>query len=86
VSDRTSPFDVLRKANDRGEIGYAYGGKNEDLPAVQECVSLGYIKWVADASPGFDAKFYGQRRDLFAITDKGRKALADYLRNNPEST
>lgn len=69
-------FDLLRKANDRGEIGYVWGGDNIDLPAVRECEGRGWITYHRDASPGIGAKYYGQRRDIYLITDAGRKALA----------
>lgn len=71
-----SPLDVLRKANKHGEIGYAYGGGDTDLAAVRECERRGWIVYVTDVSPGPNSPYYGQKRELYRLTDAGRAALS----------
>jgi hypothetical protein len=70
--------DVLEKANDKGEIGYAHGGDGGDWPAVQECLDQGWIKYSHDASVGgrFDImRGPFQRRDIYVLTALGRERL-----------
>lgn len=66
-------IDVLRKANERGEIGYAFGGKNEELPYVRECERRGWIAFSHDATPGIGSAYEGQKRNIYLLTTKGRK-------------
>lgn len=68
-----SVLDVLRLANDRGEIGYAYGGDDVDLVHVMTASRLGLIYYSHDASVGLGGKYAGQRRGIYKITDKGRE-------------
>lgn len=74
-------IEVLRKANNKGEIGYAPGGDHGDLPAIQECLSLGWIRYSHDASVGgrhSDRPY--QRRDIYILTEKGRQQLNPHSR------
>lgn len=64
---------TLRKANSRGHLGYAYGNGDEDLPIVHELLRRGLIVFWRDASPGPLDGQYGQKRDLYKLTNKGQR-------------
>lgn len=66
---------ILGKANDHGEIGYAYGGRNEDWSLVQDCLDSGLIVYERDASIGGLGDLEGrpyQRRTIYRLTEAGR--------------
>ena len=79
-------LDILRMANDRGEIGYAWPRegdtptKESELPLLHEAERLGYIRWKRDASVGrgsrdtWDTRPY-QRRDVYELTPAGQQFL-----------
>lgn len=69
---------LLSLANDKGEIGYAYGEGNIDLPTVEEAEAKGFIRYAWDASRS--RLLYGekaQQRTIYAITQAGRDFLAE---------
>ncbi len=64
---------LLALANPKGEIGYAYGGANEDLQTVEKARDLGLIRYGYDASQ--DRMIYGkdaQQRSVYFITEAGK--------------
>lgn len=75
---------ILMKTNDRGEIGYAWGGDNADLPLVKECEGRRLIVYSHDASVGYPSSdivgWLGgktpQRRDIYKLTERGREMVA----------
>jgi hypothetical protein len=72
-------LDVLRKANERGEVGYADpltpDDGNTDWLALQECIDKGWLIWSYDASPDIFSKYHGQKRTVYRLTAAGRAAL-----------
>lgn len=56
-----------------GELGYAWGGKDTDRPLIDLMEDEGWIRWKRDAST--DTMKGYQRRDIYQITDAGRRAL-----------
>lgn len=69
-------LELLGFANDKGEIGYAYGGHGEDWPAVEMAKRLDWITYGYDASQS--SLIYGtgaQQREVYFLTDTGRAAL-----------
>lgn len=76
VTEKFGVFDVLKLANERGEIGYAWGGDNAHLPFIREAEARGWIRWAYDATPGFGSKFEGRKRDVYLLTEAGRNALS----------
>ena len=89
MTDRTSkwPLDliaqqILCKANERDEIGYAHTKDNKQWPLVETAMKLGLIVYSHDKSPGIDSLHYGQRRDIYVLTAKGRQLLKDYKESN----
>lgn len=75
----TVPLDVLRKVNERGEVGYAAPLPNsdarDDWDAVQECLDKGWLRYGYDASPDIFSKYHGQKRTVYIITAAGREVL-----------
>lgn len=71
-----TPEDVLKLANDKGEIGYAYGGDNLDLPAVEICLRKGWIEYGYDASIPAYERYGPQTRSIFYITELGKKVAS----------
>jgi len=67
---------VLKKANSRGELGYAWGGGNKEWPLIDALIRQGYIVYHRDASPGWDSPQYGQKRDIYLLTEKGKEAIS----------
>lgn len=75
----TSAQHLLTLVNERGEIGYAFGGAETDYRFVEECIENGWIVFSHDASVGggrFDDRPY-QKRSIYRITEKGRQALKE---------
>lgn len=73
-----SALDILKYANDRGEIGFAEGGDNRDWLLVEECHYNGWIAYSHDASIGGRGDPEGrefQKRTIYRLTDAGREAL-----------
>jgi hypothetical protein len=71
------PLDVVLLANEKGEVGYAWGGENQQLPAVREAEARGWITWAYDASPGGDYPSPRERRDkrdVYRLTPAGYAA------------
>lgn len=75
----TTPLDVLGKANERGEVGYATPLPNsdarDDWEAVQECLDKGWLVYGYDASPDIFSVYHGQRRTVYHLTAAGRAEL-----------
>lgn len=72
-----SARDILKFANQKGEIGYAYGGDDRHLPFVLEAKRRGWIKWGYDASQSALVHPRPQTRDVYFITSAGREALKE---------
>jgi len=77
--ERSEALAILRKANDRGEVGYAHGGADLDWPAVQYCLDRDWLVFKCDASIGGHGDPLGrtfQQRTIYTVTRLGREALA----------
>lgn len=69
MREPATAIDVLRKANDRGEVGYAHGGMHEDWPAVSECLGRGWIEHARSYSS------FARMRSIYRLTEEGSKVL-----------
>lgn len=71
-----TPEETLLLANDRGEIGYAYGGDNLDLPSIRTLESRGWIEWSYDLTPNPLERF-PKRNSIFVLTRSGQEKLRE---------
>lgn len=74
-----NPHHLLLKANERGEIGYAFPDHyvvDDDWPEVQKCEELGWIVLVSEltANPHGVDDYRPQRRNIYKLTSLGWKA------------
>jgi hypothetical protein len=69
-------YDVLRLANDKGEIGYAYGEGDKELPLIEELVERDWARFGSSYYAHLHLPRHQQQlRAVYYITAQGREAL-----------